>query len=230
MTDLGFVETQLIFFLRIVLAMLCGGMIGIERQQRTRVAGTRTHMMLAMAASVMMIISQYGFAEAAAAMGTSWDVSRVASSIITGIGILGGIIITGKQGSVSGTTTAAGLMATIAIGMSFGAGMYIIGFCATALVLVMHFVLHQDLWIVKQTIRAHVVFAIGGEKDHYQKVFDKLENHKIHIQQFKWEKADNGSFRLSCDITIPVQYSKEEVISIFAEMPETENFEIVYIF
>ena len=158
--DGGFLGQQFIFFSRIVLAMLCGGIIGIERQQRIKVAGTRTHMMISMAAALMMIISKYGFLDVIGTSGVSWDVSRIAASIITGIGILGGIIITGKQGHVSGTTTAAGLMATIAIGMAFGAGMYILGFGVTALVLGMQYVLHRNLWIVRQTIRAQVVFHI----------------------------------------------------------------------
>ena len=155
--DGGYIGQQLIFFLRIILAMLCGGIIGIERQQRIKVAGTRTHMMISMAAALMMIISKYGFLDVISTAGVSWDVSRIAASIITGIGILGGIIITGKQGHVSGTTTAAGLMATIAIGMAFGSGMYILGFAVTMLVLGMQYLLHRNLWIVKQTIRAQVV-------------------------------------------------------------------------
>lgn len=227
--DGGYIGQQLIFFLRIILAMLCGGIIGIERQQRIKVAGTRTHMMISMAAALMMIISKYGFLDVISTAGVSWDVSRIAASIITGIGILGGIIITGKQGHVSGTTTAAGLMATIAIGMAFGSGMYILGFAVTVLVLGMQYLLHRNLWIVKQTIRAQVVFHIEHDAGEYEKVLEKLEKYQIHIQQFKWEKMNSDSFQISCHVTIPARYTKEEIISIFAGMPETENFEIVYI-
>lgn len=227
--DGGYIGQQLIFFLRIILAMLCGGIIGIERQQRIKVAGTRTHMMISMAAALMMIISKYGFLDVISTVGVSWDVSRIAASIITGIGILGGIIITGKQGHVSGTTTAAGLMATIAIGMAFGSGMYILGFAVTVLVLGMQYLLHRNLWIVKQTIRAQVVFHIEHDAGEYEKVLEKLEKYQIHIQQFKWEKMNSDSFQISCHVTIPARYTKEEIISIFAGMPETENFEIVYI-
>lgn len=186
-------------------------------------------MMISMAAALMMIISKYGFLDVISTAGVSWDVSRIAASIITGIGILGGIIITGKQGHVSGTTTAAGLMATIAIGMAFGSGMYILGFAVTMLVLGMQYLLHRNLWIVKQTIRAQVVFHIEHDAGEYEKVLEKLEKYQIHIQQFKWEKMNSDSFQISCHVTIPARYTKEEIISIFAGMPETENFEIVYI-
>lgn len=225
----GFVEMQLIFFARILLAMLCGGIIGIERQQRIKVAGTRTHMMISIAAALMMIISKYGFIDVMTVAGASWDVSRVAASIITGIGILGGIIITGKQGSVSGTTTAAGLMATIAVGMAFGAGLYVMGIGVTALILLMQYLLHRNLWIVRQTIRAQVVFHIEHDAGEYEKVLERLESYHIHVQQFRWEKIDGEAFQICCHVTIPARYTKEEIISIFAGMPETENFEILYI-
>lgn len=228
-TVVGYAGRQGIFFIRILLAMLCGCVIGVERQQRIKVAGTRTHIMLSMAAALMMIISKYGFLDVIGTAGVSWDVSRIAASIITGIGILGGIIITGKQGHVSGTTTAAGLMATVAIGMAFGAGMYVMGFGATALVLLMQYLLHRNLWIVKQTIRAQVVFHVEHDAGEYEKVLEKLEGYQIHVQQFRWEKINSDSFQISCHVTIPARYTKEEIISIFAKMPETENFEIVYI-
>lgn len=224
----GFWGQQLIFFVRILLAMLCGGIIGIERQQRIKVAGTRTHMMIAMAAALMMIISKYGFLDVIGTAGISWDVSRIAAGIITGIGILGGIIITGKQGHVSGTTTAAGLMATIAVGMAFGAGLYVMGISVTILILVMQYLLHRNLWIVKQTIRAQVVFHIEHDAGEYEKVLEKLEQYHIHVQQFRWEKINSESFQINCHVTIPARYTKEEIISIFAGMPETENFEIMY--
>ena len=54
-----FVQQQAIYLFRIVLACVCGGIIGLERQQRTKVAGTRTHMLIALATSLMMLISKY---------------------------------------------------------------------------------------------------------------------------------------------------------------------------
>mgnify|MGYP003089380872 FL=1 len=88
----AFIAEQLPYLFRILLACLCGGIIGIERQLRTKVAGTRTHIMIALAAALMMLISKYGFADVLGAEGVSWDVSRVAAGIITGLGILGGEI------------------------------------------------------------------------------------------------------------------------------------------
>lgn len=222
------IREQLVFFIRIVLAAVCGGVIGIERQQRVKVAGTRTHIMISLAAALMMIISKYGFTDVLGVSGVTWDVSRVAAGIITGIGILGGIIITGKQGSVSGTTTAAGIWVTIAIGMAFGAGMYSMGIGTTMLVLVLQFLLHRNLWIVKQFIRAQAIFRMGQEEDSYGKLLDQLGRYDISVHQFKWNRIGQDDYEICCQVMIPARYSKEEIVSIFSSIPETQNFEIVY--
>ena len=118
-------ENELMYLFRIGLACLCGGIIGIERQRRVKVAGIKTHMMIAIAAALMMLISKYGFMDVLGAQGVDYDVSRVAAGIITGMGILsGGIVFTSKQGYVSGITTAAGMWATAAIGIALGYGFY----------------------------------------------------------------------------------------------------------
>ena len=79
-----FVQQQAIYLFRIVLACVCGGIIGLERQQRTKVAGTRTHMMIALATALMMLISKYGFMDVVEIPGAGLDVSRVAAGIISG--------------------------------------------------------------------------------------------------------------------------------------------------
>lgn len=170
MTIMSYIQTQGVYFVRIILACICGGIIGIERQQRTKVAGTRTHMMIGLATALMMIISKYGFMDIAEIPGASLDVSRVAAGIISGIGILGGgIIFTGKQGYVSGITTAVGIWATIGVGMAFGAGMYVLGIGTTLIMVILQWALHKNLWIVKQPVKAQVSFRLDNDRQAYEK-------------------------------------------------------------
>ncbi len=117
-------ETQ--SFLRIVVAAVLGGMIGLERDRRGRPAGLRTHMIVALAAASYMVVStqfiehqHYGPGER-----VDVDVSRIAASIVTGIGFLGGGAIMRNGLNVLGLTTAAGLWLVGAIGMASGSGMY----------------------------------------------------------------------------------------------------------
>lgn len=140
------VATQLILCLRILLACLCGCIIGLERTHRAKDAGIRTHMVVALSAALMTVVSKYGFFDILGT-GISVDVSRIAANIVTGIPFLGAgvILVKNKANSVSGLTTAAGLWATCGIGMAYGAGLYLIGVFATVLLLAMQVLLHHVL-------------------------------------------------------------------------------------
>ena len=117
---------------RLILAMLFGGVLGIERAHKGRAAGFRTYMIVCLSAALTMILGQYESAmltgrwsAIAAEAGLSIDVGRFGAQVINGIGFLGAgtIIVTGKQ-QVKGLTTAAGLWASACMGLAVGAGFY----------------------------------------------------------------------------------------------------------
>ncbi|MBR1630892.1 MAG: MgtC/SapB family protein [Paludibacteraceae bacterium] len=121
--------------LRIVLATGCGALIGIDREYRTKAAGFRTHVLVALGSALFMVVSMYGFEEVRRLSGASFDPSRIASQVVTGIGFIGAGTILFQKNSVRGLTTAAGLWVTAAIGLACGAGLYWIAGVATLLVL-----------------------------------------------------------------------------------------------
>ena len=121
--------------LRIVLATGCGALIGIDREYRTKAAGFRTHVLVALGSALCMVVSMYGFEEVRRLSGASFDPSRIASQVVTGIGFIGAGTILFQKNSVRGLTTAAGLWVTAAIGLACGAGLYWIAGVATLLVL-----------------------------------------------------------------------------------------------
>jgi putative Mg2+ transporter-C (MgtC) family protein len=126
------------FILRIFIAAILGGLIGLEREWRAKEAGLRTHFLVALGSAVFMIVSAYGFSDVQMdGMTSRWDVSRVAAQVVSGIGFIGaGTIIFRKQENmVSGLTTAAGLWVTAAIGLACGGGMYVLATASTVLVL-----------------------------------------------------------------------------------------------
>ena len=224
----GRIAVTMIFMFRLVLACICGGAIGIERQQRVKVAGTRTHMVVALAAALMMIISKYGFLDVMDTAGVSWDVSRVAAGIITGIGILGGgIIFIERQGHVSGITTAVGFWATIGIGMALGAGMYEMGIGATVIMLFIQWVLHKNLWVVKQPTRVQVCFRLSQGVEDYGKLMEKIEGYKMTLYQIKWDKKSSLGPSMRCFAMVPASYGRNDIIRIFTTMDEVESFEFI---
>ena len=115
--------------LRLALAGVLGGVIGAEREYRGKVAGTRTHLLVALGSALMLLVSRYGFSDPG-------DSGRVAAQIVSGIGFIGaGAIMVDRQ-SVHGLTTAAGIWVAAGIGMATAAGLYGLAIATTVLALV----------------------------------------------------------------------------------------------
>ncbi|HEX7757199.1 MAG TPA: MgtC/SapB family protein [Niabella sp.] len=129
--------------IRLLLAALCGGVIGLERERKNWAAGLRTHMMVCLGAALTMIVSAFGFADIVGTNGVMLDPSRIAAQVISGIGFIGaGTILFLKEGIIRGLTTAAGLWTVAAIGLAIGGGMYYAAGTATFLALII-------LWMLK---------------------------------------------------------------------------------
>ena len=119
--------------LRMVAALVCGGVIGMERGHRGRPAGLRTHILVCLGAAISVMVGLY----ISKNLGYGNDPTRMGAQVISGIGFLGGgsIMIVGRN-QVRGLTTAAGLWATATIGLAIGAGCIEIAVFGTLLVLV----------------------------------------------------------------------------------------------
>ena len=147
---------------------MLGAAIGYEREIRTKSAGIRTHVLVALGAALFMIISQYGFGDS-----DKFDAARVAAGVVTGIGFLGGgIIIKLQKNHVVGLTTAAGLWVTAAIGLASGSGMFEMAVLCAALVLfcleAMHF------WSVRLGNRNVTVVLSSANPDALSKAVTTL--------------------------------------------------------
>lgn len=104
---------------RVILSMICGGVIGIERSRAHQVAGMRTYMLVCMGATVVMLTGQYMHA-----FFETGDPARLGAQVISGIGFLGAGGIISSREKIRGLTTAAGLWASACIGLSIGIGFY----------------------------------------------------------------------------------------------------------
>jgi putative Mg2+ transporter-C (MgtC) family protein len=126
------------FLLRLLMAAVLGGLIGLEREYRAKEAGFRTHFLVAMGSALFMVVSAYGFTDAMNDDLQRWDVSRIAAQVVSGIGFIGAgtIIFRKTENVVVGLTTAAGLWVTAAIGLACGGGMYVLSIGSTMMVLV----------------------------------------------------------------------------------------------
>ena len=124
--------TLLSVTVRMLLAVLCGGAIGIEREYKRRPAGFRTHILICLGAAMTTLTSQYLYL----VMGLFTDMARLGAQVVAGIGFIGaGTIIVTRRQRVKGLTTAAGLWTAAIVGLAIGSGFYEGGIATTALVL-----------------------------------------------------------------------------------------------
>ncbi len=127
---------------RIVLAVLCGGIIGVERETKRRPAGYRTHTLVCLGATMTMLTSQY-------LMTAGWttDPARLGAQVVAGIGFIGaGTIIVTRRRQVKGLTTAAGLWVSAIIGLAIGVGYYEAAILTTVFVILAETILSKLEW------------------------------------------------------------------------------------
>lgn len=190
----------------ILIACACGWAIGYERKARNKQAGVKTHIIVALTSVLMMILSKEAFLDT-----PSYDTSRVAAQIVSGISFIGGGIIFTRDKKISGITTAAGIWATAAgiwatagIGMAIGANFWIFGIFCSLIVVLVQLVTHSN-------IRNHVIYQVKilietNDITLPGRIYSKLgvfDFRKSNVELK--EQLDNGSY----DILISIENDKE---------------------
>lgn len=198
--DIPLLIQQLELMLRIVLAGICGGAIGYERESRKKTAGLRTHVIVALSAALMIVLSKYGFNDVLGQY-VRLDPSRIAAGTVTAIGFLGSGIIFSKNKNISGVTTSAGIWATLGVGMAVGAGMYVIGIATTVIVVLVEIFIGRGgklSHIMKQVYQVVVEYRPLEESE--TKIADVVKNelenvYKCKILRFQTRRKE-GNIRL----------------------------------
>lgn len=177
--------------LRLGLAVVFGGAVGFERESQNLPAGFRTHILVCVGAALIMLVSAYGYS---GSLAEATDRSRIAASVVTGIGFLGAGTILRQRGNIRGLTTAASIWVVSGIGLAVGIGFYFPAFLATALVLICLLVLgrldrilvssHRIKWLTTRIPdRAGLIKEIVG-------IFTDL---KINIRKMEFGQAAASS-------------------------------------
>ena len=206
------------YLIRIVVACLCGGLVGLERTKRLKEAGIRTHIIVALGATLIMVVSKYGFGDVVGA-----DASRIASNVITGISFLGAGVIFVRGGSVKGLTTAAGIWATAAIGLALGAGMYTVGVLCTALMILLQIALHKFLPGDMQSAKELLLVISKDYHTVMPKVRAKLAEMKVLVAGVEMEKLENGDVRVVMEVRIHKDNVSDELLDLADEFPEIKS-------
>ena len=196
---------------RLLFAIVAGFLFGYENKRRSKDAGIKTHTMLCMTACLIMIISKYGFYELSKYEGIQYDASRVASTILSGLGFLGAGMVFYKQDSIKGLTSAVGMCLTISVGMCFGSGLIVIGCVMTVVSLFLQHILHSDFGIFKNN-KQIVVRAVFEIEDNYVEHFKSIFNIKDFLS-FKI-KRENDKEIADVEFYYSVKNNAEELVEI----------------
>lgn len=215
---------NLTFFIRLVLAAICGGMIGYERTNRGKGAGIRTHSIVSLASCLMMLVSKYGFYD----MHVLGDGSRIAAQVVSGVGFLGaGMIYFNGRHSVKGLTTAAGIWATSGIGLSIGAGMYSMGILTSLLILAMQIILHKNFKMLQTPNEDLMSLVIPDNKESMDYLNSILAAHKITVVNLKkCTRTNDNKLELLLKVQVPQDLDYAKLLEVFQESDSISSITI----
>lgn len=208
-----------VYLLRIIIACLCGGAIGIERTLRQKDAGFRTHVIVALGAALIMIISKYGFLDMLSYEGLRADASRIASNVVTGISFLGAGMIFVKGTNIKGLTTAAGIWSTAAVGMAIGAGLYITGVVSTVVIIVIQILFHTFLIgfdkILANDNSFDMVVSLKNTEGALERFKKILDEHDIRVCDSKFTIDENRNFTIVLTVSGDAKPDAPKILEIF---------------
>ncbi len=214
---------------RVVLAMVVGGIVGFEREKKGRPAGFRTYMLVAVGATLTVILSQYldymlnnRWVLASGTIGIKTDLSRFGAQVINGVGFLGAgtIIVTGKQ-EVKGLTTAAGLWASACMGIAIGAGFYECMVMGTLLIVISMKLLPFIENIVMRRARNMSIYVGMDSMENLGSVVSYLKNAGIRLFDVEIDKSKNEHLKqvnALLSIRLPNQIQHTQVLAKLATM------------
>jgi putative Mg2+ transporter-C (MgtC) family protein len=213
--------------IRLLMATALGALIGVEREYHAKEAGVRTHLLVAVGSCLFMILSAYGFDAFLDQDHVSFDPSRIAAQVVTGIGFLGaGTIILQKQ-VVRGLTTAAGVWVTAAIGLACGIGMYLIAAVTTVIVIASLGLINVFLPYVSQCDR-RITFLV---EDYVvlTEVMENLRREKITVLNYEMHKdaeENNGKMLVSLEVRMQRYDNIKSIASILRNFQKVELVQI----
>ena len=212
--------TEAPYLLRILIAALCGGAIGIERTLRQKDAGFRTHVIVALGASLMTVVSKYGFFDLVGS-GISADATRIASNIITGISFLGAGMIFVKGANIKGLTTAAGVWATAAVAMALGAGLYFTGILSTVIIILIQVLFHTFLIgfdkVLSNDKTTELIITLDQSTETVDKIKKSLAEHGFSVVSGRTELIGNGKMTLALSVSGDKKASTDEAMLLLSE-------------
>ncbi|MBR3836346.1 MAG: MgtC/SapB family protein [Clostridia bacterium] len=194
---------------RLFLAVVCGGIIGIEREHKRRPAGFRTHILICLGASMTTLTSQYLFYN----LNLYTDIGRLGAQVVAGIGFIGaGAIIVTKRRQVKGLTTAAGLWTCAIIGLAIGAGYYEAAVISTVVILVAEiFFVKFEYWVLVNSRNLNI-YVEYEDNENLDNIIRLIKGYRIVIIDLEITKSGNNACAIF-QLQLPKKISHDKIMT-----------------
>lgn len=187
---------NVLIILKLLLAMLCGGAIGLERELNRKPAGLRTNVLISMAATLIMIVSRHISGGA-----PYTDPARLVAQVVVGIGFIGAGVIIQSRGSVTGLTTAATIFIVTAVGISIGEGMFGAALLTTMLIIFVLVLLRPvENFILRRRRLYYYTFKTSDPSSALAKLLDLLEKEGIRMKDFDVRDTGHGEHEVNLKV------------------------------
>lgn len=211
--------------LRMLLAVLCGGIIGIEREFKRRPAGFRTHILICLGAAMTTLTGQYLLLE----RGYYTDLSRLGAQVIAGVGFIGAgtIIVTAHQ-RVKGLTTAAGLWTAAIVGLTLGAGFFEAGILATVLILLAESLFSRLEYRILSRSPLIRLFVEYTDKDCLDRILLLYRQKEIKVTNMQITRHTRNERHNACvifELRLNRKCKAEELLRILPEVTGVQSVE-----
>ncbi|OIJ17108.1 magnesium transporter MgtC [Anaerobacillus alkalilacustris] len=220
-----------IMMLRLVVAAILGGIIGVEREYHKHPAGFRTHLLVCVGACLIMLLAMFGFQGYMEEniQYVNFDPSRLAAYVVSGIGFLGAGTILVQGYTVRGLTTAASIWVVAGIGLSVGVGMYFAAIFTTGIVILSLMFLNKvDESFSRKKEKTEAIVIHAESKDTtLLSIINIFEENKINVKKVMVERDKTSEkfelLRYQLKVVYPNQTVKLTAIDLLYKLPQVHK-------
>lgn len=210
-----FTFTSIVF--RLLGALLCGAMVGVDREMRNKKAGLKTHVLVCLGASLCMVVSECVIL---GREGVTTDATHLAANVVTGVGFLcAATLMTRGNGSLHGLTTAAGLWTCAIIGLACGAGWLEVGLLAAGIELAVFAVLGRADAYISTISRGFDLYVEMADYEDVPQLLDTLHESNVHFSDLQVTKSPVGTVIVRLNATTAHLREKEPLAERLRALP-----------
>lgn len=203
--------------IKMVLALVCGGILGIERERKKRPAGFRTYMLVCLGSALVMMTNQYIYESY-----QTGDPARMAAQVISGMGFLGaGTIIVTRHNRVKGLTTAAGLWASACVGLAIGIGFYEAAIIGAVMVFIAMVIMHGMERRINTSTKLCLLYIEMKKMSVLRTVRSYIKEQDIELMDMEIERSGNigeKGLAVLLSVKVPNKGMREELVTIIGAM------------